>query len=85
MADVPFFLAGKPATSGTTLDVRNPYDNTLVGRTWLADDEQFDRAAESAVETAAIMRKLPAFERAAILMRASNEITARRPSADAPA
>lgn len=78
MSDVPFFLAGKPATSGTTLDVRNPYDNTLVGRTWLADDEQFDRAAESAVETAAIMRRLPAFERAAILMRASNEITARR-------
>ena len=78
MADTPFFLAGKPATSSSPLDVKNPYDNTLVGRTWLADDQQFDRAAESAVETAAIMRKLPAFERAAILMRASNEITARR-------
>jgi acyl-CoA reductase-like NAD-dependent aldehyde dehydrogenase len=78
VTDVPFYLAGAPASSGDALDVKNPYDNTVVGRTWLANDEQFDRAASTAVTAAAIMRELPAFERAAILMRASNEIIARR-------
>ena len=78
MADTPFYLAGKPATSASTLEVRNPYDNTVVGHTWLAEDTHFDSAASSAVEAAAIMRQLPAFERAAILMRASNDIIARK-------
>ena len=78
MADVPFFLAGQPVTSGSTHDVTNPYDNSLVGRTWLADDTQFDRAADAAVQAAAVMRRLPAFERAAILVRASHEILARK-------
>jgi glyceraldehyde-3-phosphate dehydrogenase (NADP+) len=78
VADAPFFLAGKPTTSEQPLDVTNPFDNSVVGRTWLADEAQFDRAADTAVAAAPVMRRLPAFERAAILMRASTEIIARR-------
>jgi glyceraldehyde-3-phosphate dehydrogenase (NADP+) len=78
VADAPFYLAGKPTTSDNVLDVTNPFDNSRVGRTWLAGDAAFDRAADAAVAAAPAMRRLPAFERAAILMRASHEILARK-------
>jgi acyl-CoA reductase-like NAD-dependent aldehyde dehydrogenase len=78
VADAPFYVAGKPGTSGDVLDVINPFDNSHVGRTWLAGDAEFDRAANAAGAAAAVMRRLPAFERAAILMRASNAILARK-------
>jgi glyceraldehyde-3-phosphate dehydrogenase (NADP+) len=67
VTEFPFYLAGKPVHSGKTLDIRNPYDGSTVGRTWLAGDTQFDAAADAAVAAAPSMRALAAFERADIL------------------
>ncbi len=77
-AEFPFYLAGKPGRSSSACDVVNPYDNTIVGRTWLAGDAEFDRAAEAAVAAAPAMRALPAYERAGILMSVSESLKARR-------
>jgi glyceraldehyde-3-phosphate dehydrogenase (NADP+) len=77
-ADRPFVLAGKPAHSVEVLDVLNPYDDSAVGRTWLAGDTEFDAAADAAVAAAPAMRRLAAYERAAILMRASAELVQRK-------
>lgn len=77
-AEFPFCLAGQPGRSSSSIDVVNPYDNSIVGRTWLAGDDEFDRAADAAVAAAPAMRALPAFERAAILMRVSEALRARR-------
>ncbi|MEX1127763.1 MAG: aldehyde dehydrogenase family protein [Vicinamibacterales bacterium] len=77
-AEHPFVLAGKPAQSAEILDVLNPYDGSAVGRTWLAGDTQFDAAADAAVAAAPAMRRLAAYERAAILMRASAELVQRK-------
>jgi acyl-CoA reductase-like NAD-dependent aldehyde dehydrogenase len=74
----PFFLAGRWETSDEPLQVINPYDNSLVGQTWLAGDEAFDTATAAVVEAAAVMRRLPAYERSAILRRACERIRARR-------
>jgi len=74
----PFCLGGRPGTSDTPLDVLNPYDGRVVGRTWLAGHAEFDRAAETAVAAAPLMRRLPAYRRAEILMGASNAILARK-------
>jgi glyceraldehyde-3-phosphate dehydrogenase (NADP+) len=60
------------------LDVRNPYDNSLVSSVPLADEAAFDRAARGAVAAAPVMARMPAFERAALLMRVSAAITAGR-------
>jgi glyceraldehyde-3-phosphate dehydrogenase (NADP+) len=60
------------------LDVINPYDGSIVGRTWLAGDSEFDRAADAAGAAAPAMRALPAYERASILMSVSAALTARR-------
>jgi glyceraldehyde-3-phosphate dehydrogenase (NADP+) len=76
--DFPFILAGKPARSADPLTVRNPFDGSAVGQTWLAEAAEFDLAADAAVAAAPIMRALPAYERAAILMRASAELTERK-------
>jgi acyl-CoA reductase-like NAD-dependent aldehyde dehydrogenase len=78
--EFPFYLEGRPARSAQPLDVKNPYDNTTVGQTWLAGDAEFDRAADACVGAADVMRRLPAYERAAILMRTSNAILARADS-----
>lgn len=77
-ADFPFFLAGQPGRSPDPLDVRNPFDGSVVGRTWLAGDAEFDRAADAAVEAAAAMGALAAYERAAILNGAADRLAARR-------
>ena len=78
MQEHPFFLAGEPARSSMPLDVINPYDNSVVGRTWLAGDAEFDRAADAAVAAAPVMRAMPAYQRAAILQAASAEMKRRR-------
>ena len=76
--EFPFFLAGQPVQSGRPLEVRNPYDSSLVATTWLAGDDEFERAAASAVEAADVMRRLPAYERAAILAATSAGIKRER-------
>lgn len=74
----PFYLAGSWAESLQPLQVTCPYDNSLVGSTWLAGDAEFERATAAAVEAAPVMRGLAAYERAEILMRAREELMARR-------
>ena len=60
------------------LEVRNPFDNSIVAKVPLADEAAFDRAADAAVAAAPAMARLPAYERAALLMRVSTAITADR-------
>ncbi|HEY3382854.1 MAG TPA: aldehyde dehydrogenase family protein [Vicinamibacterales bacterium] len=74
----PFLLAGSWERSAHALPVVNPYDNSTVGSTWLAGDPEFERATVAAVAAAAEMWRLPAYERANILMRAFKELTERR-------
>ncbi len=76
--EFPFWLAGQPGRSATSVDVINPYSNTIVGTTWLGGDAEFEAAADAAVAAAPAMRALPAYERASILMSVSAALTARR-------
>jgi glyceraldehyde-3-phosphate dehydrogenase (NADP+) len=76
--EFPFFLAGQPVRSGRSLEIRNPYNDNLVATTWLAGEDEFERAAASAVEAADVMRRLPAYERAAILAATSAGIKRER-------
>ena len=62
------------------LEVRNPYDNALVAKVPLADGAAFDAAASAAVAAAPAMARMPAYERAALLMRVSAAIAASRES-----
>lgn len=79
--DFPFFLAGRWERTGDPLEVRNPWDGTLVGRTWLAGDTQVEEAIAAAAAAADVMRRLPLYERGAILARASAALAKRRDEA----
>lgn len=76
--DYPFYLAGQWARTASPLRVANPFDNSDVGTTWLADETAYEQATQAAVAAAPTMRDLPAFARAGILGRASAHLLARR-------
>ena len=76
--EFPFVLAGRPGRSSDPLDVTNPFDGSVVGRTWLAGDAEFETAANAAVSAASTMRRLAAYERGAILAAAAQAIAAQR-------
>ncbi|MEN3337308.1 MAG: hypothetical protein V7647_984 [Acidobacteriota bacterium] len=76
--DFPFWLAGRPGRSPDALVVRNPFDNSPVGRTWLATAADFEAAVVGAEAAAGPMRDMAAYRRADILMGASRTLATRR-------
>jgi acyl-CoA reductase-like NAD-dependent aldehyde dehydrogenase len=68
------FLAGKWVDKVDHLEVRNPYDDTVIDTVPKADADDVDRALAGAVEGARIMRALPGYERFKILRRAADLI-----------
>jgi acyl-CoA reductase-like NAD-dependent aldehyde dehydrogenase len=76
--DHPFYLAGEWHRSSQVLPVTNPWDGSVVGTTWLASAAQVEEAAASAEASAELMRNLAAYERGAILAKASSVLNRRR-------
>jgi len=74
----PFYLAGQWHRSNEALPVTSPWDDSVVGSTWLASDVQVEEATAAAVLAAGAMRGLPAYERGAILAKASSVLSRRR-------
>src|SRR5262249_39124654 len=65
------FVAGSWTDKPEKIEVRNPYDDTLIDTVPKADLGDVDRALQAAVEGARIMRAMPGYERYRILNRAS--------------
>ncbi len=75
----PIFVAGRWVESPDTLVVTNPADPTTpAGVTYHATAAQYEEAVEAAVAAFEVTRKLPAYERGAILRRIASGVTARR-------
>ena len=74
----PFYLAGQWHRSAEVLPVTNPWDGSVIASTWLASELQVEEAIAAAVAAAGTMRSLPAYERAAILAKASSVLSRRR-------
>ena len=78
MREVPYCLGGKPGRCGREVKVKNPFDGSIVGQTWLAGAAEFETAAATAVAAAPRMRELPAYERGKILARISTLLAEQR-------
>jgi len=78
MSNWPIFVAGAWVDSATPLEVRAPYDDALVGTTWLGQAPDLDRASDAAVAAAPAIAAMPAYERAALLRRVSDTLRERR-------
>jgi len=67
-------IAGKWIDKEEKIDVRNPYDNSLVDTVPSGDSDDIDRAITAAVEGYRINRNLPVHERIRVLRRAADII-----------
>ncbi len=72
------FYAGQWHDGGGQAEVRNPYDGSLVDTVPQAGPAEVEAALAAAVEGAAIMRKLPGYDRFQILRRAADLLLARQ-------
>ena len=75
----PIFLAGRWVESPAVLEVANPADPANpAGATYRAMPEQYEEAVEAAVRAFEVTRRMPAYERGAMLRRISAGISERR-------
>ena len=74
----PIYLAGEWVESTTPLDITNPYNGQVIGRTWLASAEQLDQSIVAAEKAFEVTRKQPVFERVKILDALVDKMTTHR-------
>ncbi len=65
------FLAGQWVDKNQHLEVRNPYDATVLDTVPKADAQDVDRALAAALEGARLMRAMPGYDRARLLRKAA--------------
>jgi acyl-CoA reductase-like NAD-dependent aldehyde dehydrogenase len=73
-----FFLNGKWHTQGKSVDIHSPYDQSVVGSVTLAGRRELEHAIEAAVTTFETTRKMPSYQRQAILHKISTAILNRK-------
>src|ERR1700685_1324144 len=73
-----FFIDGRWQEDGDVLEVRSPFDGSVVGRITQARREHADAAIAASVKAFGTTRRLPAFERQRVLRRVAQQIAERR-------
>ena len=73
----PFFVAGRPETGARSLDVRHPYDDSLVTTVSVPDAAQVEAAVAAAHAAAPAAARLSIAERADALMLVSARLAER--------
>lgn len=73
----PYYLANKPASPNADLEVTDKYTGEVATRVAMADAETIDRAIAATVEAAEPMRKMPPYERQAVLNHCVNRFSER--------
>ena len=62
-----YYIGNTRKESKSALEVRNPYNNDVVGVTFLASEDDVNDAIQSAVRAFDETKKMPGFRRAEIL------------------
>lgn len=70
-------IGGREVSSGTPVDIANPYDGSVAGSTFEAGPELIEEAVATVAGAAAEMRSLKSYQRAAILNDISQAIRSR--------
>ncbi len=74
---VGFFVDGQWRAKGHPVEIRSPYDQSVIGQTYEAGETDLEAAITAAVRAFEITRRMPAFQRAHILRTISHEIAKR--------
>src|SRR5277367_1316850 len=73
-----FFVDGKWIEEGDLVEIRAPYDGSVIGSVFQGRREHAEAAIAAAVKAFGTTRRLPAFERQRVLRRVSENITERK-------
>lgn len=76
--EYPIYLAGEWVKSDQPLEVRNPYNDELIGTTWFASDDQLEQAIRGAVCAFESFKSTPTYERVELLKRLAAKLRERR-------
>jgi acyl-CoA reductase-like NAD-dependent aldehyde dehydrogenase len=78
VASYGFFIDGRWVEDGNIVEVRAPYDGSVIARVVQARREHAEAAVVAAVKAFGTTRRLPAFERQRVLRRVAQSISERR-------
>ena len=78
MDDYKLYIAGEFLRTNRKLVVTNPFDNTVVGETYLAGKEQLEIAIEKALEVKKLMRDLASWKKYKILKEIAEKISIKK-------
>jgi acyl-CoA reductase-like NAD-dependent aldehyde dehydrogenase len=73
-----FLVDGKWVEEGDAVEIRAPYDGSVIGRVFQGRREHADAAIKAAVKAFGTTRRLPAFERQRVLRRVAENIVQRK-------
>src|SRR6202451_4600324 len=73
-----FFVDGRWMEDGDIVEIRAPFDGSVIGRITQARREHAEAAIAAAVKAFGTTRRLPAFERQRVLRRVAQSIAERR-------
>jgi acyl-CoA reductase-like NAD-dependent aldehyde dehydrogenase len=73
-----FFVDGHWLEDGDIVEVRNPFDGSVIGRVVQARRQHAEAAIAASVKAFGTTRRLPAFERQRVLRRVAQQIVERR-------
>src|SRR5215467_11773882 len=73
-----FFVDGHWAEDGDVVEVKSPFDGTVIGRIFQGRRQHAEAAIAASVKAFGTTRRLPAFERQRVLRRVSEGITQRK-------
>jgi glyceraldehyde-3-phosphate dehydrogenase (NADP+) len=72
------YIGGEFTETGQILPVTNPYDNSLVGETYIAGRDQLEKAIEKALLVKKQMRDLASWQKYKILNEIADKISAKK-------
>src|SRR6184192_1874944 len=73
-----FFLDGKWIEEGDVVEIRAPYDGSVLGQVFQGRRQHAEAAIAAAVKAFSTTRRLPAFERQRVLRSIAQHITSRK-------
>jgi len=73
-----FFVDGKWIEQGEVVEIRAPYDQTVIAQVYQGNRADAERAIAAAVKAFGTTRRLPAFERQRVLRQISQSIAERK-------
>ncbi len=75
--EFPFYCAGEWRTSDQRFEVKNPYNDEVIGVTSFATEQDYEDAVTAAESAFEEMRRLGTYERVQILQKLTDGLTAR--------